>query len=151
MKKMFLGALASCVILAGSVAPAFAEHIDGHGHRIDHSAATHNVINLEHEEFIQGKVTEVRNGQVFLQLADGSMAEVPHMAIFWGTTPREPIASVAVGDEVMVMLPEDYTLRVINPNDDNQMLLGTYEGVYRLPASAVTAWHLDMDDVVAEH
>lgn len=150
MKKLFLGALVSCVILAGSVAPALANHVDEHGHYINDPAGVHNVINLEHQEFIQGRVTGVRNGQVFMQLADGSMAEVPHMAIFWGTAPREPMSSVAVGDDVLVMLPEDYTLRVVNPNDSNMMVLGTYEGIYRLPAATVTAWEMDMDDMVAE-
>ncbi len=152
MKKMFFGVLAGCLMLAGSAAPASANH--SHAHYInDPALINHDVINLEHEEFIQGKVTDVRNGQVFLQMADGSVAEIPHMAIFWGTEPREPLASVNVGDEVMVMLPEDYTLRVVNPSaTNNMMVLGTYEGIYRLPASAVTAWELDTDDLgFAEH
>lgn len=150
MKKLFLGALATCLIFAGSVSQARAEH--RHYFINDPALINHDLINLEHQEIIQGKVTEVRNGQVFLQLADGTVAEIPHMAIFWGTEPREPLASVAVGDEVLVFLPEDYTMRVVNPTDANMMILGSYEGVWRLPAAMVTAWELDMDDLgIAEH
>jgi hypothetical protein len=149
MKKLFLGALATCLIFAGSVSQARAEHI----HYInDPLLLNHGLINLEHQEVIQGRVTEVRNGQVFLQLADGSIAEIPHMAIFWGTEPREPLASVAVGDEVLVFLPEDYTMRVVNRNDANMMILGSYEGVWRLPGAMVAAWEIDGDDLgIAEH
>lgn len=146
MKKMFFGALAGCLMLAASVAPASAEtyHLD------DPAVINHGVINLEHQEAIQGKVVELRNGQVMLQMADGSIAEIPHMAIFWGTEPREPLASVAVGQDVMVFLPEDYTMRVVS-RDGGQFLLGSYEGVYRLPQQMVVSWDLDNDDIVAEH
>lgn len=146
MKKIFFGALAGCLMLAASVVPASAETY----HLNDPAVINHDVINLEHEEAIQGKVVGLRNGQVMLQMADGSIAEIPHMAIFWGTEPREPLASVNMGDEVMVFLPEDYTMRVVS-RDGSQFLLGSYEGIYRLPQQTVVSWDLDYDDVVAEH
>lgn len=144
MNKMIFGAL--FLFLATSVAVVKADQSE--------QSKTHNalynqdLIKLDTETEIRGKVTAIRHGQVFLQTADNQVAEIPGMAVFWGTDPRQIMSSVAVGDEVVVYLPENSLFRVVN-RDNNVFLMGTYEGIYRVAQPIVSSWDVAGDNLAA--
>lgn len=96
-------------------------------------------IKLDQTQEIQGTYQGTHMGQVLFRTADGLDLELPSMTLFWHAHPPVSQSQLEVGQEVTVHLPEDLILRVVN-GEPNPMVLGNYEGIYKVPSEQVATW-----------
>lgn len=133
MKKNFCGALMGLLLLAGASIPALASE----GTTLD--GTTSGTYHLQNEEMIRGTYQGMHMGQILMKTDAGTNIVLPSMSLFWGTTPQIHLSDLTVGQALMVGLPADSYLRVIN-NQPETVVLGGYNGVYHIANPTVASW-----------
>jgi len=106
------------------------------------SFADNHEIKLDEEQVIKGTYQGTKHGQILMTTSDGRNLVIPSMILFWQTNPSVSQSQLEIGQEFTVVLPEDQIMRVIQKTDE-PTILGSYEGVYRIPSATVATWKLD--------
>lgn len=94
------------------------------------------LVRFERPIEVTGTITESDTGQHLLSLADGRVIEVPHMALVWAGDSSMQFQDVAVGNEVSLRFRADEPYRIMG-HDGDQLIIGSYEGVFYLPEDFV--------------
>jgi hypothetical protein len=115
----------SGLIFAGCALPAMA----------DPSAP----MTLKHAEMVSGTFQGYHMGQILLRTENNLDMELPAMAIFFGTDPWVKQANLKVGQPLRVTFPAK-TEFVSYGIVDGKNILGSYNGVARIPDSIVSTW-----------
>lgn len=106
------------------------------------SFADNHEIKLDQEQVIKGTYQGTKHGQILMTTSDGKDLVLPSMTLFWQDSPPISQSQLTIGQELTVVLPEDQIFRVMQ-NSDEPTILGSYEGVYRIPSAQVATWKLD--------
>jgi hypothetical protein len=138
MKSFLAKSLLSAALLTAAV-PAFAH--DGMKKELEGNVNP-NVVNLCHNEKIQGTYQGMMNGRVMLTTDKGNNIQVPVASLMFNTEPEVMVSSLQMGDHITVWLPEHSTMRVIK-NEGNVVTLGDYTGIYVLPQEVLSRFETE--------
>ncbi len=119
--------LLSGLLLVGCAAPALAE--------------TSGPITLRHDESVNGTFQGYHMGQILMRTDNNLDLELPAMAIFFGTDPWVQPSTLKVGQALKVTLPA-HTYFSSYGIVDGKNVLGSYNGVARIPQSIVSNWRV---------
>ncbi len=117
--------LLSGLMLLGCVLPAMAE--------------PNSSMTLRNDEVLNGTFQGYHMGQILMKTDNNLDVELPAMALFFGTDPWVQQANLKVGDHLTVTLPARTAFSSYGIVND-QNVLGSYNGVARIPQSIVSTW-----------
>jgi len=136
--KSFLAKSLISVALLGAALPAMAHE----GRREVEGMSNVNVVNLCHNEKIQGTYQGMMNGRIMVTTDSGANIQVPVASLMFNTDPEIHVSSLQMGDHVSVWLPEHSTMRVIK-TDGNVVTLGDYNGIYVIPQDVLSRFETE--------
>jgi hypothetical protein len=140
MKSFLAKSLLSAALLSAAL-PAFAHddmHKDMEGKR------NSNVVNLCHNERIQGTYQGMMNGRVMVTTDGGANIQVPVASLMYDTDPEIHVSSLNMGDHIAIWLPKHSTMRVIK-TDGSMVTLGDYNGIYVMPQDVLSKFDTEND------
>lgn len=105
-------------------------------------ADNHDTIKLDQDQVLRGTYQGTKHGQILMTTTDGRNLVLPSMILFWQDSPPISQSQLEIGKEFTVILPEDQMMRVIQRTGE-PTILGSYEGVYRIPGETFATWKLE--------
>lgn len=87
------------------------------------------VILFKNPVSFEGEVTGMTNSHRIIKADNGMTIQVPNMALVWNGDTQMFAQKAETGDRVVLHLRQDEPYRVME-NDDNRLIIGSYDGVF---------------------